>query len=145
MPDLLRGKSGTGGRDADTAVMRTEGGDGGEEGVRAARSCAGRHSVSKGRREGESGLVSNLRAGGLSGGVRKKREETLRYGVPYQGSKSRIAGKIVGQLPVAKHFYDLFAGGCAMTHCAMVKGAAHGISPARWEYFHAKWNLWQSG
>lgn len=92
MPDLLRGKSGTGGRDADTAVMRTEGGDGGEEGVRAARSCAGRHSVSKGRREGESGLVSNLRAGGLSGCVREKREiVTLSTKVTGDGNGLKMA------------------------------------------------------
>lgn len=44
------------------------------------------------------------------------------YGFPYKGSKNKIAEKIVDSLPSAKHFYDLFCGGCAITHCAMTKG-----------------------
>lgn len=35
------------------------------------------------------------------------------YGIPMQGSKSRIADKIIDLLPSATHFYDLFGGGCA--------------------------------
>ena len=46
----------------------------------------------------------------------------MRYGVPYQGSKSSIATKIISFLPPAEKFYDLFAGGCAMTHAALVSG-----------------------
>lgn len=46
----------------------------------------------------------------------------MNYGVPYMGSKSRIATKIMDALPEAKNFYDLFAGGGAMTHCAMLSG-----------------------
>lgn len=42
-------------------------------------------------------------------------------GISYKGSKSRIADKIVGLLPRAEHFYDLFAGGCAIAHCALLK------------------------
>ena len=42
-------------------------------------------------------------------------------GISYKGSKSRIADKIVGLLPRAEHFYDLFAGGCAISHCALLK------------------------
>ena len=42
-----------------------------------------------------------------------------KYGLPYQGSKSKIAEDIVNVLPPAKNFYDLFAGGCAITHCAV--------------------------
>lgn len=44
------------------------------------------------------------------------------YGVPYMGSKSRLCDKIMPLLPRAEVFVDLFAGGCAMTHCAMLSG-----------------------
>lgn len=43
------------------------------------------------------------------------------YGLPYMGSKNKIAEWVVGHFPEKKHFYDLFAGGCAVTHCAMLK------------------------
>lgn len=43
-----------------------------------------------------------------------------RYGLPYMGSKSKIAEAIVASLPPRKHFVDLFCGGCAVTHCAML-------------------------
>ena len=46
----------------------------------------------------------------------------MNYGLPYKGSKNKIAKEIVEQLPAAKHFYDLFAGGCAVTHAAMLSG-----------------------
>ena len=39
-----------------------------------------------------------------------------------QGSKSRIADKIIDLLPSATHFYDLFGGGCAMSHAALLSG-----------------------
>lgn len=42
------------------------------------------------------------------------------YGFPYQGSKSKIALDIIEILPQAENFYDLFAGGCAITHCALL-------------------------
>jgi site-specific DNA-adenine methylase len=45
----------------------------------------------------------------------------MNYGIPYQGSKSKIAKKIIGLLPSAENFYDLFAGGCAITHCAILR------------------------
>ena len=38
------------------------------------------------------------------------------------GSKSAIAEAIVASLPPRKHFVDLFCGGCAVTHCAMLSG-----------------------
>jgi len=44
----------------------------------------------------------------------------MRYGIPYVGSKNKIAEKIIDKLPPAKHFYDLFGGGGAMTHCALL-------------------------
>ena len=46
----------------------------------------------------------------------------VRYGCPYKGSKNAIAEWVVSQFPDRKNFYDLFAGGCAVTHCAMLKG-----------------------
>ena len=45
-----------------------------------------------------------------------------RYGVPYQGSKNTIAEWVVGNLPPARLFIDLFAGGCAVTHAAILSG-----------------------
>lgn len=42
------------------------------------------------------------------------------YGVPYMGSKSGIAEWICSYLPPAENFYDLFAGGCAVTHAALI-------------------------
>ena len=37
------------------------------------------------------------------------------------GSKNQIAEWIVDLLPKATNFYDLFCGGCAITHCAITK------------------------
>lgn len=42
------------------------------------------------------------------------------FGLPYMGSKNKIAEWVVGHLPRAVHFYDLFAGGCAISHCAIL-------------------------
>lgn len=50
------------------------------------------------------------------------------FGLPYMGSKNSIAKKIVAVLPRATHFYDLFCGGCAITHVAMLSG--------KWEQYH---------
>ena len=44
------------------------------------------------------------------------------YGAPYMGSKSKIAEDILAILPRGKRFVDLFGGGFAMTHCAMLSG-----------------------
>ena len=38
------------------------------------------------------------------------------------GSKNDIAEQIVDMLPKAHNFYDLFAGGCAITHAAIMSG-----------------------
>ena len=46
----------------------------------------------------------------------------INYGIPYKGSKNKIAKDIIAQLPSATHFYDLFGGGGAMTHCALLSG-----------------------
>jgi site-specific DNA-adenine methylase len=46
----------------------------------------------------------------------------MNYGIPYKGSKNKIAEKLIEQLPSATHFYDLFGGGGAMTNCALLSG-----------------------
>jgi len=46
----------------------------------------------------------------------------MNYGLPYMGSKNSIAQKIVNFLPKAEHFYDLFGGGGAISHCALLSG-----------------------
>lgn len=46
----------------------------------------------------------------------------MRYGVAYQGSKNAIVPWVVNQLPPAEVFVDLFAGGCAVTHGAILSG-----------------------
>lgn len=40
------------------------------------------------------------------------------YGLPYVGSKNRLAGRICSILPSGRRLVDLFAGGCAITDCA---------------------------
>ena len=47
---------------------------------------------------------------------------TAKYGLPYQGSKSAIAEKIISFLPAGKRFVDLFGGGAAMSDCAAKSG-----------------------
>ena len=46
----------------------------------------------------------------------------MNYGLPYQGSKNRIAKRLVEALPPAPVLYDVFCGGCAVTHAAMLSG-----------------------
>ena len=46
----------------------------------------------------------------------------MTYGLPYMGSKNKIARKIVETLPRAEYFVDLFCGGCAVTHAAILSG-----------------------
>ena len=41
------------------------------------------------------------------------------YGLPYMGSKNFIAEWVVAHIPQADTLVDLFAGGCAVTDCAM--------------------------
>ena len=59
----------------------------------------------------------------------------MRYGVPYTGSKNGIAKWVIDNLPRAKNFVDVFAGGCAITHAALLSGKyenfiANDLSPA---------------
>ena len=46
----------------------------------------------------------------------------MTYGMPYCGSKNRIARDIIATLPKARVLVDLFAGGCAITHAALMSG-----------------------
>ena len=46
----------------------------------------------------------------------------MRYGLPYKGSKNRIIEKIIPLFPERKNFYDLFCGGCSVTHGAILSG-----------------------
>lgn len=46
----------------------------------------------------------------------------MSYGLPYKGSKNRIAKWVVSNLPANDILVDIFAGGCAVTHCAMLSG-----------------------
>ena len=43
-----------------------------------------------------------------------------KYGLPYQGSKNKIAPWVIEYMPKAHTLVDLFAGGCAVTHCALL-------------------------
>ena len=45
------------------------------------------------------------------------------------GSKNALSERIVALLPSASHLIDVFAGGCAVTHCAMKSG--------KWQHVHA--------
>lgn len=44
------------------------------------------------------------------------------YGLPYRGSKNKIAKWIVDLLPPGKVFVDLFSGGGAITHAVLLSG-----------------------
>lgn len=46
--------------------------------------------------------------------------DEMKYGIPYQGSKNKIANWIIENLPSATTLVDLFAGGCAVTHAALL-------------------------
>ena len=44
----------------------------------------------------------------------------MKYGLPYKGSKNKLAERIVNLFPNAENFYDLFCGGGAISHCALL-------------------------
>lgn len=54
---------------------------------------------------------------------------TKNWGMPWMGSKSDIAWQVVNALPKGETFVDLFFGGCAITHAAIVS--------KRWDNFIA--------
>lgn len=53
----------------------------------------------------------------------------MTYGIPYMGSKNKIAKDIIELLPRGERLVDLFAGGCAITNCALLSG--------KWKSVHA--------
>lgn len=50
------------------------------------------------------------------------------FGVPYQGSKRRLAPTIVSVLPGGPAFVDVFAGGCAVTLAALQQDGGGGLT-----------------
>lgn len=51
----------------------------------------------------------------------------VNFGLPYKGSKSKIAAELIQLLPSGERFVDVFAGGCAMTHAALLTGRWNSI------------------
>ena len=49
------------------------------------------------------------------------------YGLPYTGSKSKIAHWVIDNLPSGRVLIDAFAGGCAITHRALLSKKWHTI------------------
>jgi site-specific DNA-adenine methylase len=67
-------------------------------------------------------------------------EAMANYGMPYKGSKSKIAQQIINILPEAEWFVDLFGGGGAMIDCAMrsikyQKGIYNELEPLTYKGF----------
>lgn len=54
----------------------------------------------------------------------------MNFGLPYKGSKSGIVSSIAMNFPKAKHFYDLFGGGGAVTHYMATKKSK------KYDFFH---------
>ena len=52
------------------------------------------------------------------------------YGMPYMGSKSKVAASLALNFPKATHFYDLFGGGGAITHYMALR------KKKNYRYFH---------
>lgn len=50
------------------------------------------------------------------------------FGLPYTGSKSRIAPWLMEMLPNCESFVDVFAGGCAVSHAVILSGKAKMIT-----------------
>ena len=46
----------------------------------------------------------------------------MNYGLPYKGSKNKLASRIIECIPSAPVFVDLFCGGCAVAHAALLSG-----------------------
>ena len=46
----------------------------------------------------------------------------MKYGLPYKGSKNKLAERIVRLLPKRTNLIDLFCGGCAVSHAALLMG-----------------------
>ena len=50
----------------------------------------------------------------------KQKETNMKYGLPYKGSKNKLAERIVRLLPRRTNLVDLFCGGCAVSHAALL-------------------------
>lgn len=50
-----------------------------------------------------------------------KKNKIEKFGIPYMGSKTKIANEIVMCFPRANNFYDLFGGGFSITHYTILK------------------------
>lgn len=46
----------------------------------------------------------------------------MNFGLPYKGSKNLLAQRILDCIPSAPVFVDLFCGGCAVSHAALLSG-----------------------
>lgn len=46
----------------------------------------------------------------------------MNFGLPYKGSKNLLAQRILDCIPSASVFVDLFCGGCAVSHAALLSG-----------------------
>ena len=46
----------------------------------------------------------------------------MNYGMPHKGSKNKVIKWLMSLLPNGEVFVDLFCGGCAVTHAAMLSG-----------------------
>ena len=46
----------------------------------------------------------------------------MNFGLPYKGSKNLLAQRILDCIPSASVFIDLFCGGCAVSHAALLSG-----------------------
>ena len=80
----------------------------------------------------------------------------MRYGLSYKGSKNALVEKFIPLFPKRTNFYDLFCGGCAVTHAAMLSGrfqnfTINDIDPLLpqlfWDAVHGKYrngNRWIS-
>ena len=44
----------------------------------------------------------------------------MNYDIPYKGSKNKLAERLINLFPKADNFYDLFCGGCAVAHAALL-------------------------
>lgn len=67
---------------------------------------------------------------GTSFKVILKAPNTEKYGISYQGSKTKIIDQIAKFFPPADHFYDLFGGGFSVSHY-MIKNRSKS-----YKYFH---------
>ena len=67
--------------------------------------------------------VQPLRTG-LKTEARYRMAKRKWWGVPYKGSKSQIVDRLMEAIPYkgVDNFYDLFAGGCAVTHKMLLEG-----------------------